>query len=608
MTRVRELLGQHRSVESEVARRWDSAARTSRATSWGDFQRDVTNLRGLLSQEKAGAWVLLTEDAYAFAVGLFALWHSGSHAILPPNGQPKTLEALESRSAGIISDLPELFPAGASIHPLEVGEVGVAPELGSLRSDALAVELFTSGTTGDEKPVIKRICHLEEELFELEGSWGKAVEGSTFVSTASHQHLYGLLFGVLWPLCFGRPFESGHPLHAGELIPRMCDSKSCVLASVPTSLKRMVQHTGASALAEHCAVVFSSGGPLPAETAHAVAEILGHAPIEVLGSTETGGIAWRVQEPGAGEATWMPFASVRVTRDEDEGVLRVASPFVSVESNRAGYATGDLIELLPNNRFRLEGRADQFVKVGEKRLDLARMTSTLCSHEWLEEAALTTIEREGDARIAAVVVASDLGLEALKRDGRHVFTRGLRAILGSSWDPVLHPRYWRIEAELPENAQGKVTREAIRSLFQTHSVEASCSDRPEVLEEHRGSDFIERICLVPSDLSCFAGHFPERPVVPGVLQLDWAMELLALLQEAPPVVEEIEMLKFTAPLEPGTRFRLYVCATELSNDSQAAISKMEFSLWDGEERLSVGRVRLAPSHGENTDAGTGMST
>ena len=604
MTRICELLGQHRSVESEVARRWDSIARISHGIRWGDFHRDVTSLCALLSRKKAGAWVLLTEDAYAFAVGLFALWHSGSHAILPPNRQPTTLEALESRSAGIVSDLPELFPEGASIHPLEDGEEGVTAVLGSLRSNALAVELFTSGTTGDEKPVVKQICHLEEELFELEASWGKTVEGSTFISTASHQHLYGLLFGVLWPLCFGRPFETNHCLHVGELIPRMCDSESCVLASVPTLLKRMTQHPGSGALAEHCAVVFSSGGPLPAETAHAVAEILGHAPIEVLGSTETGGIAWRSQEPGAGESTWVPFASVRVTRDENEGLLRVASPFVSVKSNGDGYTTGDLIELLPDNRFRLKGRADQFVKVGEKRLDLARMTSTLRSHEWLEEAALTTIEREGDARVAAVVVASSLGLEALKRDGRHVFTRGLRSVLGSSWDPALHPRYWRIEDELPENAQGKVTREAIQSLFQTHSAESSCPDRPEVLEEHRGSDFIERICLVPSDLSCFAGHFPGRPVVPGVLQLDWAMELLALLQEAPPVVEEIELLKFLAPLEPGARFRLHVRATEISKDAQAAISKMEFSLWNGEERLTVGRVRLAPFQG---DTGAGIS-
>lgn len=590
------LLSQDRAAESVVARRWNAAVHETRDIGWAEFRRDVAGLQARLAREEpGGAWILLTEDAYSFAVGLFALWHSGSHAILPPNRQAHSLAALQTRAAGVLSDRPEWFTSGSPLHPLEDHGVAEAVSLTPLCPDALCVELFTSGTTGDEKPVTKRIEHIEKEVSQLEACWGERVDGSTFFSTASHQHLYGLLFGVLWPLCSGRPFEARRVLHAGELVPRMQDTKSCVLASVPISLKHWVHHGATASLRNRCKVVFSSGGPLPRETAHAVADVLGQAPIEVLGSTETGGIAWRSQQPGAGEALWTSFPSARVRRDEASGVLRVSSPLVSIEDGGGGFATGDRVEILPDGRFRLGGRVDQVVKIGEKRLDLTRMTSELRGCEWIDDVALAAIERDGELRVAAVVVPSDRGRDILRREGRRAFTRGLRAGLAGSWDAVLQPRYWRIVAELPETSQGKVTREAIERLFENGDTDTGSQDRPEVLEEVRGDDFIERSCVVPRDLKCFSGHFPGWAVVPGVVQLDWAMDLLALLRNEQPVIDEVESLKLMAPLEPGAQFRLHVrvvCATERSSSVRAA-TKMEFTLSSREQKYAVGRVRLA---------------
>ena len=127
------------------------------------------------------------------------------------------------------------------------------------------------------------------------------------------------------------------------------------LASVPTHLKRLARHADVATLRSHCCAVFSSGGPLPAETAHAIARVLGRAPLEVLGSTETGGVAWRAQEPSAEESLWAPFTAVRLARDPRSGVARVRSPFVSVDEGGDGFAMGDRVALDPDGRFRLEG-------------------------------------------------------------------------------------------------------------------------------------------------------------------------------------------------------------------------------------------------------------
>ncbi|MDR7088790.1 ApeI family dehydratase [Cellvibrio fibrivorans] len=62
--------------------------------------------------------------------------------------------------------------------------------------------------------------------------------------------------------------------------------------------------------------------------------------------------------------------------------------------------------------------------------------------------------------------------------------------------------------------------------------------------------------LVAPDLAGFAGHFPHFPILPGVVQLDWAVHYaqeFLLLDE--PVVR-VERLKFTCPISPNTSLQL----------------------------------------------------
>lgn len=591
--RLSALLASERAADERVARCGHDTAQNGHDVTWTELRHDVARLHGRLVDSPAGAFVLVTDDAYAFSVGLLALWHAGHTAILPPNRQPHALERLQTRAVGVISDRADWIPGGSALHPLRDGLETSTPAFGPLDPDAPAIELFTSGTTSDEKPVSKRLRHLEDEVLQLESTWGERVADATFFSTTSHQHLYGLLFGVLWPLCSGRRFDATHYLHAGELVPRMRGEASSVLASVPTSLRHLVRHRDTAALGARCRAVFSSGGPLAAETSHAVADALGHAPIEVLGSTETGGIAWRTQCRGT-ESSWTPFPCAEIRRDEQSGVLRVSSPLVSVDQTGDGYSTGDQIVLHPDGTFDLCGRADLIVKIGEKRLDLGSMASQLRGHAWVDDVALTTIERQSEERVAALVVPSERGREVLGREGRRAFSTGLRDWLANGWDPVLHPRHWRIVSELPENAQGKITRRAVSDLFCSDAPQAVRADRPQILEEVRGDDWIERSCVVPPDLDCFAGHFPGGPVVPGVLQLDWAMDLAAALLGTAPIVDRIETLKLLEPLGPGERFALHVRIAKpraRAGDGEGR-PKFEFVLQSADAKFSTGRVQL----------------
>jgi acyl-coenzyme A synthetase/AMP-(fatty) acid ligase len=579
------LLEQPRDPTSSVAHHWDHARGTDRPISWDRFRRDVATLFQRLRREPEGACLLLTEDAYPFAVGLFALWHSGRCAISPPNRRADSLRALQDRLACVVSDRPDWIPGGMCIDPLTEGIAGADPyELKALHPDDLAVELYTSGTTGRGELVSKRIRHLEEEVKVLESLWGD--EGCTVFSTASHQHLYGLLFGVLWPLCAGRVFHGHHFLHVEEAVSRMHVSEPCVLASVPTQLMRMGRHAGTERLRGVCRRVFSSGGPLREEHAHRIAGMLGHAPVEVLGSTETGGIAWRRQDPGTREGLWTPLPSVQVRSDHETGALRVRSPFVSEPHGTHGFATGDGITMQPDGRFRLEGRLDRVVKVAEKRLDLADLESRLRAHPLIDEIALLTLDREGGARVAAVVVPSEQGWKLLEREGRRAFGHEVRSELGALYDPVLQPRHWRVRRALPENAQGKVTQAALTRLFSEVDHGASTGDAPVVQDEFRSEDSLERLCRVPDDLPCLSEHFPGNPVVPGVLQLDWALEMAEELLERALRVECIESLKFLSPLLPGQPFRMKVRIGDRG--------RLHLRVWREEADLATGRIQLVP--------------
>ena len=87
------------------------------------------------------------------------------------------------------------------------------------------------------------------------------------------------------------------------------------------------------------------------------------------------------------------------------------------------------------------------------------------------------------------------------------------------------------------------------------------------------------------DLVHFQGHFPGKPILPGVAQVDWAIRLARRQFGDLGSFASLERLKFQAIAVPGE-------ILELALEWDAATGLLNFSFVAGGRRKSTGRVRF----------------
>jgi len=76
----------------------------------------------------------------------------------------------------------------------------------------------------------------------------------------------------------------------------------------------------------------------------------------------------------------------------------------------------------------------------------------------------------------------------------------------------------------------------------------------------------------PADDSTFAGHFPTRPLLPGVFQLELARFAVEAALHCPVTVREIIKAKFLRPIIPAETVRVALKLVEKADTIQARAS------------------------------------
>jgi acyl-coenzyme A synthetase/AMP-(fatty) acid ligase/3-hydroxymyristoyl/3-hydroxydecanoyl-(acyl carrier protein) dehydratase len=480
--------------------------------------------------------VLSCRHARSFVPGLLGAWLAGAEVELLPNVQPGTLDRVDADDgvAHVLHDVAERQDRSArAIYLPAVAPRGALGPAEPAAWPAVAVSMTTSGTTEQPRRVGKSMAQLIDEVDVLV----QLVPGvRCALSTVPLSHFYGLLFAVLLPLRSGARIVSHDALLPADLAVILEREAVDVMISTPAHLRAM-----AAAAMPRGLRVISSGARMPAELHLQLAADLGWQVTDILGSTETGGIATR-QHP---MSPWTPFPGAVVSAPD--GQLAVASAWCEGR----GARLDDRIELLPDGRFHFLGRNTELVKIAGKRAHAQAIEATALAVPGVTDAAIAVHGAPGrEPRVALAVCA-----EASRGEGpaEAAVIAAVRAAVRRDFDAVFVPRIVRIVPSIPRTERGKLDREALRALLGPG--DAATTDRIPLRRVAPGA----YAAHIPPDLVFFRGHFEALAVLPGAVLVErvvWP----AVLAEWPELraLRGIRRLRFRRPVFPDQQLAIAI--------------------------------------------------
>lgn len=404
----------------------------------------------LMNHEAPQEVVLLCEERTEFITGLLGIWFSGRVAVLASSAAVAQQIAGED-SMGLVSKRGVELGGRACLELSELlqEEEGAGPFGEQWSSETPLAVLVTSGTTGQPERFLKTAGQLLGEVEALLSVVSFRLTDRVAATIPAH-HLYGLLFSVLLPLRAGVPLILGeswapssfHPLRVAR---ELREHSVSHLVSVPVHLRSLkeaqVELTGLRA-------IFCSAAALDPDLAQELERLSSGEVYDVLGSTETGGMALR--RP-AQESVWRPLPGVSVSTENE--LLQVVSPYTQLPGEP--WFTADRAQVFADQSFFYLGREDGIVKVGGQRISLQEVEQ--CTRKLSGVFDVAALREGGHA-----FRGEEIWL-AVESEGLTV--EQIRAHLREMLPTVFVPRRIRVCAELPRTDRGKLLRTQIRELF-----------------------------------------------------------------------------------------------------------------------------------------------
>jgi len=214
---------------------------------------------------------------------------------------------------------------------------------------------------------------------------------------------------------------------------------------------------------------------------------------------------------------------------------------------------------------------------------LESIAARLKVHDWVADARLISQSADSECgarsdRSVVFIVPSRLGVGALRRNGKRNLVAAWRDHLCLGGIAETSHLDWRMIRSLStEAAMGT-------------ALGAWPPRQPTVADvvHAAGSSSLACRVQIPYELALFDGHFPAAPIVPGVTQVGWAVDIARDRLQVTGRFRGIAAAKFRRLVQPGLDLVL-----NLRHEPAVGQLRFEYSL--GHAVVSAGRVQFGRS-------------
>jgi acyl-coenzyme A synthetase/AMP-(fatty) acid ligase len=257
-------------------------------------------------------------------------------------------------------------------------------DLNDFKKQDFSFIYFTSGTTGSPVGAFKTKENFLSEIEQLTKLFEKYTIKKVIV-TVPFIHFYGSLFGAIYPLINDIDIIIKEHFLPNDLL-QLVDEYSMVVTT-PLYIKSLNKLETKKDLSK--SIFVSSTAPLFPSVAKEFHENFSTDVIQIFGSTETGGIAYKYND----DEKWTPMNRVEISQNI-EGELKVKSPFISnilyedkFKITNHEIQTFDFVEI-EDNQFKLIGRSSQIIKLAGKRYSTIQIENILETQPNIEKAVV----------------------------------------------------------------------------------------------------------------------------------------------------------------------------------------------------------------------------
>ncbi len=469
-------------------------------------RREAQRLLGASSDLRGARVAFLAPPGVEWLVTLWGVWRAGGIAVPlavshPP---PELAYVLDDAEPSVVVAHPQLAdlvrPASEArgMRFLRTPSLSTSaanpPAADADRETALpdvdldrpALMIYTSGTTGRAKGVVTTHANIEAQITSLVDAWAWTSDDRIPLVLPLH-HVHGIVNVLGCALWSGAVCDIHPRFDAVELWQRFAAGGLTLFMAVPTIYARLIaawdeapaaRREAWSAGARRLRLMVSGSAALPVSVLERWEDITGHRLLERYGMTEIGmGLGNPLAGPRRPGHVGVPFRGVELRLVDEDGAavgpgepgeIEIRGPSVFQEYWRrpdetaaafrdGWFRTGD-VAVLEDGSYRILGRRSvDIIKTGAEKVSALEVEETLRQHPQVLDCAVVGVpDPDWGERVCAAVVPRTGGLDGA----------ALKAWARDRLAPYKLPRSILSVDALPRNAMGKVTKPAIRTLFE----------------------------------------------------------------------------------------------------------------------------------------------